>query len=95
MAGAGKDQASRTGFLKTQRASGRRAPKIQGFDESIRKQASQPGAPLLHPHPPQRKARGSLALAAAGLALAARCWGRSAASGTSPHETSKWNTSWP
>ena len=39
--------------------------------------------------PPQRKARGSLALAAAGLALAARCWGRSAASGTSPHETSR------
>ena len=35
MAGAGKDQASRTGFLKTQRASGRRAPKIQGFDDKL------------------------------------------------------------
>ena len=42
MAGAGKDQASRTGFLKTQRAAGRRAPKIQGFDESNRKQAKHP-----------------------------------------------------
>ena len=32
--------------------------------------------PEPRPHPPQRKARGSASLRCAGLALAARCWGR-------------------
>ena len=85
MAGAEKDEASWTGFLKTQILMGNSTCKHP--ERPVKQQARDPTSGPALPFPTTRSARPSLALRALlGLALAARRWGRAT---YLPHRTAK------